>query len=299
MQQLETILATMRVAVTIHHNGQYCGQWSVDTSGSHFINFHIVSHGRCYLKASPDSENVEILNTGDMVIFPTDSQHCLSGDSLFSADVNTAQPIGFENGALPDATGLLCGYFSHHHPVMNSIMAQLPEVIVLRQSEQEPTTLRTLLQALVLEAKSSGLSDNWLLNKIADAVMALLFTQYLSGSEGILAGMAHPKLRNAVDMILQSPQNKWTVEELAQACFMSRTAFANAFSKTLGMTPMEFVTHWRLSMAYHQLAMGEHSTLQIALNAGYDNESSFSKAFKRVLGMTPGAVRADKSALSG
>ena len=92
-------------------------------------------------------------------------------------------------------------------------------------------------------------------------------------------------------LILENTQRKWTVDELAQACFMSRTAFANTFSKVLGMTPMEFVTHWRLSLAYNQLLVSEQSTLQIALNAGYDNESSFSKAFKRVLGVSPGSVK--------
>lgn len=291
MQHLENILATLKVAVTIHHNGQYCGAWNVDTSGTHFINFHVISHGYCYLRSNANSTDITRLNEGDLVIFPSDSQHCLSNDRHFTAPINQSKSSSFDAGELPDATGLLCGYFSYQHPIMNNVVQQLPEIIILRHNSMTKNTLLMLINALIVEAKSSGASDNWMLNKIAESVMALLFTQHLSGNQGILAGLAHPKLQPALNVILENPQQKWTVDALAKCCFMSRTAFSNTFHRVMAMTPIEFVTYWRLSVAYHQLLGGEHSTLEVALNTGYDNESSFSKAFKRVMGMSPGAVK--------
>lgn len=62
------------------------------------------------------------------------------------------------------------------------------------------------------------------------------------------------------------------------------------------MTPLEFVTYWRLSQAYQWLASGAQTALGAAFSRGYDYESSFSKAFKRVLGVSPGAVRKQQSA---
>ena len=291
MHHLESLLATMRVAVTIHHNGQYCGDWNVDSSGSQFINFHLISHGSCYLRLDGEDDKVNELHAGDMVIFPTDCKHCMSNSDAFSSPVNSSVSKSFDEGEQPDGTGLLCGYFSYEHPLMVNILQQLPPAIILRNTPESKTTLPALLDALIIEAKSSGSSENWMLNKIAESVMALLFTQYLSGSKGILAGMSHHKIQNAVQAILEEPAQKWTVDELANRCFMSRTAFSATFNRVMEMPPIEFVTSWRLSLAYHQLLLGELSMLQIAMNAGYDNESSFSKAFKRVMGIPPGAVK--------
>ena len=57
------------------------------------------------------------------------------------------------------------------------------------------------------------------------------------------------------------------------------------------MTPMQYVTGWRLHFAYDQLVTTLQSIAQVAESCGYKSESSFSKVFKKQFDVGPGAVR--------
>ena len=83
MDVLNQLFSTFKVSSEIFHNGQYCGSWALDTSGLHYMNFHIVSHGECYLTVGDDPQ-IHNLEEGDMVLFPRDIRHCISNDDRFS-----------------------------------------------------------------------------------------------------------------------------------------------------------------------------------------------------------------------
>jgi AraC-like DNA-binding protein len=72
---------------------------------------------------------------------------------------------------------------------------------------------------------------------------------------------------------------------------MPRAAFASLFAEVMEQTPMQYVTHWRMQLAYTELIESRRSVLDIAEMAGYRSEAAFRKAFKQVTGMTPGNVR--------
>src|SRR5438105_1828984 len=44
-------------------------------------------------------------------------------------------------------------------------------------------------------------------------------------------------------------EHPWTVESLAAACGMSRSAFAVRFKNLVGETPLEYLTGWRMQKA--------------------------------------------------
>lgn len=290
MDALNHLFQTLKVSVKIFHNGQYCGRWAVDTSGSHFINFHLVTAGQCFLKMS-NQDKVTPMKEGDLVIFPRDSQHQLVSIDDENVPVNKASSVSFDDGVLQDGTGLLCGFFSHQHPIVHHLTEHLPDVILLRAETTNPSALKHLISGLIVEARQTKSHDSWMMNQIAEPIMALLFRDHLVGPSGILSGISNPKLRLAITAVQTNPSHKWTVEILAKESVMSRTAFSEAFKKTVGMTPMAFVTYWRLSLAYTWLLEDKKTVLESALACGYDNEASFSKALKRELGITPGELR--------
>ena len=299
MDVLNQLFSTFKVAANIFHNGQYCGDWAINTSGTHYMNFHIVSHGSCYLSlpagAAQTEKHVPIrLSQGDVVLFPNDSQHVISGQSDSKAITNSSASQNYRSGIHPSATGLVCGYFSHHHPLVSSITAHLPEAIIIKSQSLNgtPSGLHYLLEALLDESKQPGQASDLIMGRIAEAILAIIFRQHLPTDNGVLAATVHPKLGAVMSAIHGAPEKKWTINLLAQQCFMSRAAFNELFKSVLQQSPMEYVTQWRLGLAYRMLADENVSTLHAALSCGYDNESSFSKAFKRVLGVSPGAVRA-------
>jgi len=107
MKGLDDLLATLKVEANVFHNGQYCGAWAVDTTGSKRMNFHIVTVGYCYICVGKESI---LLSQGDAVIMPTDSPHAVSNDECpHPEQINKVESTSMTETLDDDATGLVCG----------------------------------------------------------------------------------------------------------------------------------------------------------------------------------------------
>jgi AraC-like DNA-binding protein len=84
------------------------------------------------------------------------------------------------------------------------------------------------------------------------------------------------------------------LQELAERVGMSRSTFALKFKETVGASPMEYLTRWRMLLAGDRLANTSDPISVIALSLGYESESAFSTAFKRVMGCSPRQYSRDR-----
>jgi AraC-like DNA-binding protein len=75
----------------------------------------------------------------------------------------------------------------------------------------------------------------------------------------------------------------WTVESLAAACGMPRSAFAQKFKDLVGEAPLEYLTNWRMQKAI--LRDEDKKGFGVATSVGYDSDAACRKAFKRVFGV--------------
>jgi AraC-like DNA-binding protein len=66
---------------------------------------------------------------------------------------------------------------------------------------------------------------------------------------------------------------------------------AREFHRHEGVTVGEFARRCRLELAARALRSGERSIGEVALDAGFCDQSHFTNAFRRVFGVTPGRVR--------
>ena len=64
---------------------------------------------------------------------------------------------------------------------------------------------------------------------------------------GMLGGLAHPRLRQAMVAMHERPAEDWSLERLASIAGMSRSVFANAFRETVGCTPGVYLQRWRVA----------------------------------------------------
>ena len=55
-----------------------------------------------------------------------------------------------------------------------------------------------------------------------------------------------------------------------------------------GLTPLEYVTEWRMQKAMQLLEQRDRKLIDVARSVGYESDAAFSKAFKRVVGANPG-----------
>ena len=104
---------------------------------------------------------------------------------------------------------------------------------------------------------------------------------------GWLAALADPRLRTALSAIHRELARPWALADLAHAAGMSRTAFAQLFKQKVGRSPMEYLTHWRMTIAAKRLTNPKESISSIAPAVGYKSESAFGAAFKREWGRSP------------
>ena len=72
---------------------------------------------------------------------------------------------------------------------------------------------------------------------------------------------------------------------------MSRSLLDQRFRKVLGLSPIRYLTEWRMHIAAELLASTDLSVGQIARRVGYDSQEAFSRAFKRRMGAAPSVWR--------
>jgi AraC family transcriptional regulator, activator of mtrCDE len=59
----------------------------------------------------------------------------------------------------------------------------------------------------------------------------------------------------------------------------------------LGISPISYLTQWRMEVAREGLADHRYSVAEVAEKVGYESLPAFSRAFKRYFGFGPGELR--------
>ena len=117
--------------------------------------------------------------------------------------------------------------------------------------------------------------------------LRLHLAEGLRGGVGWLFALADKQMSAAINAMHDDPAHRWTLQELAERAAMSRSTFALKFKETVGASPMEYLTRWRMLLARDKLGNSNDPVSVIALSLGYESESAFSTAFKRVMGCSP------------
>jgi AraC family transcriptional regulator len=100
-----------------------------------------------------------------------------------------------------------------------------------------------------------------------------------------------PWLARARDLLHDRFQENLGLAEIAAAVGVHPVHLASTFRRHFGRTVGDYHRHLRIEFASRQLASGRASLAEIALAAGFADQSHFARVFKRYLGLTPGAYR--------
>ncbi len=95
-------------------------------------------------------------------------------------------------------------------------------------------------------------------------------------------------MSKVIDAMHSDYQRPWSLEGLAMVAGLSRSGFALNFRKQVGITPMDYLTNWRMQIACELLQAEDQNVATVAIAVGYESESAFSVAFKRIVKCRPG-----------
>ena len=138
-------------------------------------------------------------------------------------------------------------------------------------------------------AKRSALVD-----RLTEALFLKLLQEKVlhnKESEGFIAALNDRRLSVALQILHEHLQQNWTLQELADEVGMSRATLVRHFRETVGLAPMEYLTHWRLTKALSYIKYTSYKLERIAEMIGFSSAQSLSKAFKKKYNASPMSVR--------
>jgi AraC family transcriptional regulator len=109
-------------------------------------------------------------------------------------------------------------------------------------------------------------------------------------AEAVSNGAA-PWLRETRERLRADLASRPSLAQLAAAAGVHPVTLARAFRRSFGCTVGEYLRRLRIERAAEQLAGGDQPLAEIALAAGFADQSHFSNVFRRRVGMSPSVYR--------
>lgn len=151
-----------------------------------------------------------------------------------------------------------------------------------------------VFEVMIAELAQPKRGTRTIVDGLMTAFLVLVLRQYLQrghASSSIFAMLADPRLARAMVGVLERPADRHSIESLAAAAGMSRSAFIDAFRKTFSQSPSEFLHSFRLKFAAHLLKTTDLPIQSVASSVGYSSRSYFSRSFRTAFALDPSAYR--------
>jgi AraC-like DNA-binding protein len=292
LEFLDRTLAGSVLASDVIFAGEPCGEWRLGRAPTPGPSFHLVLRGSAWLH-QPGERARHRLGPGDLAFFPRDAEHVLAATENVPESMDTVLESARPASASSEVA-LVCGKLRLEPQAHRFLLAPLPELVLMPHGAPDvPSIVPSVVSVMWQEVLENPRPLAITLSRLADVLVAQVLRFSISSglvAGGVFAGLADTQLGRAILAMLREPQRPWTVESLASAAAMSRSAFAARFLEIVRQTPQEFLRDWRMQLAMQMLRKGR-SVAEAAEASGYESEASFAKAFKRVTGVGPGAVR--------
>ncbi|GAA0831046.1 AraC family transcriptional regulator [Marinomonas arenicola] len=250
-----------------------------------------------HLPLSPDASYWLYMMEGELTLRAKDNQLITlkTGDGVW-----LASGIAFDTSLSKaptenhrEANKLLICEYDFGKKALNPLLDVAGQWVKVERGDEIAQPLLSLNTLLLTEITQLRCGSQIVLERLAEAHLVHLLRSFMQAKKvqfGLLAGLSDAKLARAIVAIHESPQQAWQVASLAQQAGMSRSAFSGLFKSTMGITPMAYLTLWRMRLAAQRIKRGESNLALLCDELGYQSEAAFRRAFKKVMGIAPGAI---------
>jgi AraC-like DNA-binding protein len=296
---LSEVIARLQPRTVFSKRISGAGRWGVRYSAFGQPSFCAVLEGRCRLAV--DGHRALTLEAGDFLLLPSTPGFTMSGFEAVKPEridpKVTLAPTGEvrhgTRGGRPDVR-LLGGYFVFDSPDRALLVSLLPPLVHVRGVER----LSMLVRLVGEESNERRSGRDLVLTRLMEVLLveALRSTPGEDAPPGLLRGLSDSRLAPAIRCMHAQPARSWTVEQLARTVALSRSAFFERFTRTVGLPPMEYLLAWRMAVAKDLLNRRDLGVAEVAERVGYGSASTFSTAFSRHVGQPPGRYAASMKA---
>src|SRR5262245_22163174 len=295
MDPLSDVLSLLKPRSYVSAGFDAGGDWSIQfPDQNRLIKCYAVISGACWLSVEAVPDPVR-LRAGDCFVLPSGRAFRLASDLMVT-------PVDADTIFLPAQAGGVVTYngggdfflvgsrFGVSGRNAGALLATLPPIVHIRK-EADQTALRWSVERMMHELREGQPGGILIAQHLAHMMLVQALRLHLAERSGSGVGwffaLADKRLSAAIGAMHGDPAQRWTLQDLAERAAMSRSSFAMKFKETVGETPMDYLTRWRMLLAADKLESSGDSISVIALSLGYESESAFSTAFKRVMGCSP------------
>ena len=312
MDALSELLRVIRLSGAAFIDAELSAPWAVETpppsaiaarlapGAKRIIPYHLVANGTCYVQLK--GQNAVELPAGRIIMFPHGDVHVLtSTPGLKPLQITTddvvrlTRPDSIANvryGGGGVRTRFICGFFACDDVLSEQLVASFPKLIHCEAGADSAVAL--LLRSVRPSQTAVTLGQGAVIGKLSELLFVDAIREYagsLPQQEGWLSGLTDRYVSHGLALIYARPGAAWSLESLARAVGLSRTAFAEHFVRCTGMAPMQYLSQWRLRVAADALRHTDGAIKLIAEAAGFGSTAAFTRAFRRTFGVSPARWR--------
>lgn len=288
---LSEVIALLQPRTVFSKRISGAGEWGVRYSDFGQPSFCVVLEGSCRLAV--DGESPRTLEAGDFVLLPATPGFTLSSFGRVTptridpklAMVPDGEVRHGTRGGRPDVR-MLGGYFVFDSPDAALLVSLLPSILHVRGQER----LSVLVQLVADESRAQLSGRELVLTRLMEVLLieALRSSSGEDAPPGLLRGLCDARLAPAIRQMHVHVDRSWTIAQLAKTSALSRSAFFDRFTRTVGLRPMAYLSAWRMAVARDLLRRRDLDIAEVAERVGYSCASTFSTAFSRHVGQPPG-----------
>jgi AraC-like DNA-binding protein len=258
------------------------GDWAVAFRGQLHVKFGVVLSGSCLLSVDEAAQPVR-LATGDCFLVIGGRDYRLASDLgvPFQRPEEVWSPgeaIGYCGTG--DDVRVTGGRLYFDPANADLLISTLPPVVHMPAGSDAAGALNATIQLMSYETAESRPGQSLMLEHLARIVL-------MHGVRARTETPADPAIGNALTLIHDDVKRPRSIDELAKAARMSRSAFAEKFKAAVGESPGRYMLSLRMHSAKQLLENSSRTVSSVAIELGYGSEAAFSTAFKRVMGASP------------
>ncbi|MFD6097264.1 AraC family transcriptional regulator [Nocardiopsis flavescens] len=324
MDVLSDVIGTVRTGRPNAARVAWHSPWGMRFPEVSGVGFQVVLQGSCVLTV--EGEPPLHLGVGDIAFLPNGQGHVVSESTGSPVeDLCALLPHGRTGEPAGPVTELVCGPggagprfgsgtaggAEHGEPACvtlggsyhtcsarpHPMLAELPRLVHLPARVGARTELGAAVELLGSELARPRPGGDAVVPSLLEMLLVYILRAFIeenrhAASRGWLGVMRDPAVYAAVQAVHRDPAHPWTVAGLGERAGLSRAAFAKRFTALVGLSPLAYVTWWRLTSAGRMLQEDDAPISAVAARVGYSSQFAFANAFKREFGLSPGRYRA-------